>query len=145
MLVLPLSPVFLSELKIRIAISLHLAGASPRSFDWVDEFKLGGDGSGYSKPPTPKFRFLVGFRSLHFGNIEKSKDSKHSEKKYLEICDFWGTSPKKFEPGGGGSSGGYVHACTPSKAQCGIVSRFGAMRYSMLPGVYCQCHLDTRI
>ena len=34
----------------------------------------GGTDSGESKTPTPKFRFLLGFRPLYFGNIGKSKN-----------------------------------------------------------------------
>ena len=33
----------------------------------------GGTDSGPPNPPTPKFRFLLGFRSLYFENLEKSK------------------------------------------------------------------------
>ena len=32
----------------------------------------GGTDSGESKPPTPKFRFFLGFRPLYFGNVGKS-------------------------------------------------------------------------
>ena len=42
------------------------AVAPQRNFDW------GGTDSGPSNPPTPKFRFLLGFRSLYLENLEKS-------------------------------------------------------------------------
>ena len=49
---------------------LHFqAGASPRSFNWGMNSDWGTD-SGDSKPPTPKFGFLLGFRPRYFGNNE---------------------------------------------------------------------------
>ena len=35
------------------------------------EVLTGGTDSGASNPPTPNFRFLIGFRSLYFENLEK--------------------------------------------------------------------------
>ena len=49
--------------------SQSMTGASPHSFEWG-----GGADSGESKPPTPKFWFLLRFCPLWFGNIDKSKD-----------------------------------------------------------------------
>ena len=54
-----------------VVTNFRLEGTEP---DW------GGTDSGESKPPTPKFRFLLGFWPLYFGNIGKSKIfSKNSE------------------------------------------------------------------
>ena len=55
------------------------------------EFSTGGGGriltgetvSGESKPPTPKFRFLLGFRPLYFGNIENSKSFSNYSENFL--------------------------------------------------------------
>ena len=49
----------------------------------------GGTVSGESKPPTPKFRFLLGFRPLYYGNIEKSKSFGNYSENFLY---FWGSS-----------------------------------------------------
>ena len=46
-------------------------GASPRSFDWGGRIPTGGKDSDEPKPPTLKFRLLLGFRPLYFGNTEK--------------------------------------------------------------------------
>ena len=70
------------KLPLRSAVSRCPAGASPRIFDWGTGPGWGGGGadSGESKPPTPKFRFLFGFRPLYFENIGKCKSlSKNSE------------------------------------------------------------------
>ena len=39
-----------------------------------NEVLTGGTDSDLSNPPTPKLRFLLGFRSLYFVNLEKSKN-----------------------------------------------------------------------
>ena len=39
-----------------------------------DGFRLRGADSGESKPATPKFRFLLGFRTLYLGNFGKSEN-----------------------------------------------------------------------
>ena len=38
------------------------------------QIPTGGTDSGETKPPTPKFRFLLGFRPLYLGNIGKSEN-----------------------------------------------------------------------
>ena len=59
----------------------------------VTNFQLGRGGgriltgetvSGESKPPTPKFRFLLGFRPLYFGNIENSKSFSNYSENFLK-------------------------------------------------------------
>ena len=72
--------------------------ASPRSF----EVSTGGGGAdlGESKPTTPKFRFLLGFRPLYFGNIGKSKkNGVNIQELFSKNRDFWGDIPRNFEPG----------------------------------------------
>ena len=62
-------------------------GASPRSFDWGDGFRLEWTDSVESKPRTPKLRFFLGFRTLYFENIGKSKNfGKYSENFLLKIA-----------------------------------------------------------
>ena len=75
----------------QFSLKIHPGGISPRISDQGDvspippvampkqqcrhhEVLTGGTDSGSSNPPTPKFRFLLGFRSLCFENLEKSKN-----------------------------------------------------------------------
>ena len=53
----------------------------------------GGTVSGELKPATRKFRFLLGFRPLYLGNIEKFKSYKKYSENFFKSRDFWGTSP----------------------------------------------------
>ena len=50
-----------------VATNYRLGGRLPT-------VRRGGADSNESKPPTPKFRYLLGFRPLYFGNIGKSKN-----------------------------------------------------------------------
>ena len=50
----------------------------------------------------PKFRFLVGFRPLYLGNIEKSKSFGICSVFSFKNRDFWGDLPPEFWTGGGG-------------------------------------------
>ena len=63
-------------------------------------FWLGGTDSGESKPPTPKFRFILGFCPLYFVNIGKSKSFSKYSKIFFKNCHFWGTSPEFWNGGG---------------------------------------------
>ena len=56
----------------------------------------GGTYSGEPKPSSPKFRFLLGFRPLYFGNIGKSKKMINVENFFFKIHDFWGNVPLEF-------------------------------------------------
>ena len=60
------------------------------------EVLIGGTDSGPSNPPTPKFRFLLGFRSLYFENIEKSKILCLFFKKTVKIVILGGRPPSTF-------------------------------------------------
>ena len=59
-----------------------------------------GTDSGSSNPPTPKFCFLLGFRSLYFENIWKSKNFVKFFEKSLKTRDFWGNAPLRIWTGG---------------------------------------------
>ena len=48
-----------------VATNLRLGGG---------QIPTGGAGSGESKTPTPKFRFVLGFRSFYLENIGKSEN-----------------------------------------------------------------------
>ena len=72
---------------------IYLSGAPPRSFDW-------GTDSVSSNPPTPKFCFLHGFRSLYFENIEQCKFFRKLLKNICKNREFWGGRPTQtIEPG----------------------------------------------
>ena len=58
--------------------------------------------SGESKPPTPKFLFLLGFCPLYFGNIGKYKSFSKYYKIFFKNHNFWGTFPRILNWGGGG-------------------------------------------
>ena len=60
----------------------------------------GGTDLGESKPPSPKFQFLLGFRPLCFENIRKSKSFRKNFKKIFKNCYLWGGISQNFEPGG---------------------------------------------
>ena len=53
----------------------------------------GGTDSGPSNPPTPKFRYFLGFRSLYFENLEKFKLLVSSFKKIFKQSRFLGVVP----------------------------------------------------
>ena len=86
------------------------SGASPRSFDRGNGSRLGRGmdsvNTGESKPPTPKIRFLFGFRPLYFGNIGKSEILANVLKIFLKNHDFWGISFRLANRGRGGGRGG---------------------------------------
>ena len=50
----------------------------------------GGTVSGESKPPTPKFRFLLGFRPLYFEILENLKILANIQKIFFKSRDFRG-------------------------------------------------------
>ena len=55
----------LQKTEEKLWISVAYPGASPLNFDrGGGRIPTGGTDSGESKPPTPKFRFLLGFRQL---------------------------------------------------------------------------------
>ena len=89
-----------SQLKIHSSNYVEQPGVSPRSFDWGATDSTEGTDSGESKPPTPKFRFLLGFRTLYLGNVENLKILASIQKFSLKYCDFWGFVSQNFEPGG---------------------------------------------
>ena len=60
----------------------------------------GGGDSGTSKPSTSKVRFLLGFRALHFENIEKIKNRYILRIIPLKIPNSGGTSHPGFWTGG---------------------------------------------
>ena len=61
----------------------------------------GGTDSGESRPPSPKFRFLLGFRPLYFKHIGNSENfRKYLRKKSLKITISEGSSNQNFEPRG---------------------------------------------
>ena len=63
------------------------------NFWWGGRNLTGGTDSGGSKPPTPKFRFLLGFCPLFLEILENPKNSKNFKKKSLKNrYNFWGTS-----------------------------------------------------
>ena len=73
--------------------------------------------SGESRPPTPKFQFLFGFRPLCFGNIGKSEIfGKYSGNCLLKFAISLGTIPRILNREGGGTRhpipppGGDVHS-----------------------------------
>ena len=64
------------------------------------EVLAGGTDSGPSNPHTPKFRFLIGFRSLYFENLEKFENFGEFKKKYVKFVISGGSSPFHFLTGG---------------------------------------------
>ena len=90
------------------------AVASPRSFDWGGRIpKGGGTNSGESKPPTSKFRFLLGFRPPCFGDVGKSENFNKYPEKFISKSRYLGDIPPNFEAGGrvrrGPPAGGGAH------------------------------------
>ena len=71
------------------------------------EFSTGGGGtepdrgmdSGESKLSDPKFRFLLGFRPLYFGNLRKSKNFGKNSENFPYKPRFVGTSLPEFRTG----------------------------------------------
>ena len=63
------------------------------------EASTGRTDSGESKSSNPKFRFLLEFRPLYFGNIGKPKKFGKYSENFLENRDFGGTSPKILNQG----------------------------------------------
>ena len=59
------------------------------------EFSTGGTDSGESKPPTPKFRFLLGFRPLYFENIGKSENFEKHAQFFLQKLRILGGHPPR--------------------------------------------------
>ena len=68
---------------------------SPTSRGVATNFRLGGGvNSGESTPPTPRFRFLLGFRPLYYGTIEMSKSfRKNTPKVFIKTVISGGYPP----------------------------------------------------